>query len=69
MKKYYLLPFRFTTIAGHEVLVNEVGDMLTAPLGTVEQVVMRTIDTSSELSVDDAPYLTLLIFIVFVSVA
>lgn len=49
MTKYYLLPFRFTTIAGHEVLVNEVGDMLTAPMGTVKQVVMRTIDTSSDL--------------------
>ena len=49
MTKYYLLPFRFTTIAGHEVLVNEVGDMLTAPMGTVKQIVMRTIDTSSDL--------------------
>lgn len=49
MNQYFLLPFRFTTIAGHEILVNEVGDMQIAPLGTVEQVVNHTIDTTSDL--------------------
>lgn len=41
--KYYLLPFKFTRIGDHEVFVNEVGDMLHAPIGTAEQIVNRTI--------------------------
>lgn len=42
--KYYLLPFKFTRIGDHEILVNEVGDMLHVPIGTAEQIVNRTIE-------------------------
>lgn len=40
---YYLLPFDFTRISGKEVLVNELGDMLIAPNGTVQKIVDRTL--------------------------
>jgi His-Xaa-Ser system radical SAM maturase HxsB len=42
--KYHLLPFNFTVISGKEVLVNELGDMLIAPNGTVCKIVNRTIE-------------------------
>lgn len=41
---YHLLPFDFTRVANKEVLVNEVGDMLIAPNGTVEKLVKRTME-------------------------
>lgn len=41
---YYLLPFNFTEISGNEVLVNELGDMLVSPKGTVQKMVNRTIE-------------------------
>lgn len=41
---YYLLPFDFTRVADKEVLVNEVGDMLIVPDGTVEDLVNRTME-------------------------
>lgn len=41
--RYVLLPFDFTVIAGREVLVNELGDMITAPIGTVQRIVDRTL--------------------------
>ncbi|MBQ9201300.1 MAG: His-Xaa-Ser system radical SAM maturase HxsB [Bacteroidales bacterium] len=40
---YNLLPFNFSRIKGKEVLVNEAGDMLISPEGTVEQIVSRTL--------------------------
>lgn len=40
---YQLLPFDFTRIADKEVLVNEVGDMMIVPVGTVESIVNRTL--------------------------
>ena len=40
---YNLLPFNFSRISGKEVLVNEAGDMLISPEGTVEQIVSRTL--------------------------
>lgn len=46
---YALLPFNFTRIAGHEVLVNEVGDMLIVPKGTVKDIVERKLDEKREL--------------------
>lgn len=49
MKKYKLLPFTFSRIASKEVIVNEVGDMLAVPYGTVQSVVNHTIDTTSDL--------------------
>ncbi len=42
-KPYYLLPFDFTQISGKEVLVNELGDMIISPKGTVQQIVDRTL--------------------------
>ena len=36
---FNLLPFNFSRISGKEVLVNEAGDMLISPEGTVEQIV------------------------------
>lgn len=39
---YSLLPFTFSHIHDKEVLVNETGDMLIAPIGTVEQIVSGT---------------------------
>ena len=44
MKPYYLLPFDFTRIAGHEVVVNEFGDMLVLPTGSVEKIVNHQLE-------------------------
>ncbi len=38
---YHLLPFTFSRISKHEVLVNELGDMLISPYGTVSKLVNR----------------------------
>lgn len=46
---YKLLPFTFSRISQTEVLVNEIGDMLAVPEGTVQSVVERTIDIKSEI--------------------
>lgn len=42
-KSYYLLPFDFTEISGKEVLVNELGDMIVSPKGTVQKIVDRSL--------------------------
>lgn len=42
-RQYYLLPFDFTEISGKEVLVNELGDMIISPKGTVQKIVDRTL--------------------------
>lgn len=41
---YYLLPFDFTRISNHEVLVNEFGDMQVVPDGTVQKILDRTLE-------------------------
>ncbi|QNF31379.1 His-Xaa-Ser system radical SAM maturase HxsB (plasmid) [Adhaeribacter swui] len=42
--KYYLLPFRFIRLNQEkEIIVNEVGDFLVVPTGTVEKIVSRRI--------------------------
>src|SRR5450432_1246746 len=42
--QYFILPFRFHRLNGdREVLVNEVGDHLVAPTGTVQQIVTKTL--------------------------
>ncbi len=41
--QYYLLPFRFERLDNHEILINEVGDYLVAPDGTVNRIVGREI--------------------------
>lgn len=37
-KPYFLLPFDFTEIADKEVIVNELGDMIISPKGTVQKL-------------------------------
>ena len=44
MNPYYLLPFDFTRIADHEVVVNEFGDMLVLPTGSVEKIVNHQLE-------------------------
>jgi len=44
MKNYYLLPFDFTRFANHEVLVNEFGDMLVLPDGSVDKIVNHQLE-------------------------
>lgn len=44
MKKYALFPFNFTRLSGKEVLINELGDMLISPIGTVQKIVDHTLD-------------------------
>lgn len=42
-KPYFLLPFDFTEISDKEVLVNELGDMIISPKGTVQKIVDKTL--------------------------
>ncbi len=46
---YKLLPFTFSRISSKEVLVNEIGDMLAVPEGTVERIIDKKIDTKGDL--------------------
>jgi len=43
MRNYALLPFNFITISNHEVLINELGDFIIAPIGTARSVVNHSI--------------------------
>jgi His-Xaa-Ser system radical SAM maturase HxsB len=47
-----LLPFRFTRLHGQELLVNEAGEFLFAPTGTVASLAEETIDVRSPLYKD-----------------
>jgi His-Xaa-Ser system radical SAM maturase HxsB len=48
---YYLMPFRFHRInADKEVLVNQVGDFIIVPTGTVEKVVSRRVSSKEDAS-------------------
>lgn len=49
---YALLPFQFYRLNDKEILVNEVGDYLIAPTGTVERMVQREILSEEELYKD-----------------
>lgn len=49
---FHLLPFRFTRLHGKELLVNEAGEFLFVPPGTVHQLVDERLDTNSELYED-----------------
>jgi len=45
VNRYFLLPFRFHRLnVDKEVIVNEVGDHLVVPAGTVKQIVSKTFD-------------------------
>jgi sulfatase maturation enzyme AslB (radical SAM superfamily) len=46
---FHLLPFRFTRLSGKELLVNEAGEFLFAPTGTVQSLTDEYLDTDSEL--------------------
>ncbi len=49
-ESYTLLPFRFIALDGDkELVVNEVGEYLIVPLGTVRQLVKHTVDADSDL--------------------
>lgn len=46
---YSLLPFTFTRVSDKEVLVNELGDMMAVPTGTVNSIANRTLNTKVDL--------------------
>lgn len=52
MSQYHLLPFRFERILGQELLVNEAGDFIFTPEGTVDRIITREIDSSETLYKD-----------------
>ncbi|MGO9325185.1 MAG: His-Xaa-Ser system radical SAM maturase HxsB [Terracidiphilus sp.] len=49
---FHLLPFRFTRLNGKELLVNDAGEFLFVPEGTVQCLVDEHLDTNSELYQD-----------------
>jgi len=46
---FHLLPFRFTRLNGKELLVNEAGEFLFAPNGTIQRLTDEQLDTNTEL--------------------
>jgi paired radical SAM protein 1 len=52
MSMYYLLPFRFFHLDGHDILVNEVGDYLVTEKGTVKKIVSHSVPKNGELYKD-----------------
>jgi len=50
--KFHLLPFRFTRLNGKELLVNETGEFLFVPTGTVHRLTDERLDTGSALYQD-----------------
>ena len=49
---FHLLPFRFTRLNGKELLVNEAGEFLFVPGGTVQRLANERLDTNTELYQD-----------------
>jgi His-Xaa-Ser system radical SAM maturase HxsB len=49
---FHLLPFRFTRLNGKELLVNEAGEFLFAPSGTVQGLANEQLNTNTELYQD-----------------
>ena len=49
---FRLLPFRFTRLNGKELLVNEAGEFLFAPSGTVQSLAEERLETNTELYQD-----------------
>lgn len=43
-QQYALLPFNFMRLGNKEILVNELGDLLVTPDGTVQKITGRAID-------------------------
>ena len=52
MRKYKLLPFKFTRLKNKELLVSEVGDFVLASNGTVKRILDGSINPKSELYKD-----------------
>ncbi|MEA5006920.1 MAG: His-Xaa-Ser system radical SAM maturase HxsB [Rikenellaceae bacterium] len=52
MSLYYLLPFKFERIDGQEFVVNELGDFIFAPQGTVERIIKRELNKEEDLYKD-----------------
>lgn len=52
MRKYKLLPFKFTRLKNKELLVSEVGDFVLVPHGTVKQIIEGNIHPKSKLYKD-----------------
>lgn len=52
MNHYSLLPFRFERIHGQELLVNELGDFIFAPMGSVNRIVNRQLKRNEKLYKD-----------------
>lgn len=42
---YHLLPFKFDRLSDRELIVNEVGDYLVVPVGTVEKIVGKQVES------------------------
>jgi len=51
-KSFTLLPFKFMRLKGKEIIVNEAGEFLFAPTGTVENLTIGTLDLASDLYKD-----------------
>lgn len=49
---YYLLPFRFDKIACQELLVNELGDFLFMPAGTVDKIAKHKLEAANDIYKD-----------------
>lgn len=49
---YHLLPFKFENLGNTEVLINEVGDFLFAPRGTVSRIIGRSISKTEDIYKD-----------------
>ena len=49
---YFLLPFRFHIVRNRELLVNDLGDYLSLPRGSVQRIVDRQIRPDEELYKD-----------------
>jgi His-Xaa-Ser system radical SAM maturase HxsB len=49
---YHLLPFKFGRISDRELIVNEIGDYLVAPTGSVEKIVGKQINPTDPLYKD-----------------
>ncbi len=46
---YYLLPFNFTHIENHDVLINELGDLFVTPDGTAEAIITHKLEQGTDL--------------------
>ncbi|MCL3851957.1 radical SAM protein [Parabacteroides sp. GYB001] len=52
MNRYYLLPFQFERIGKQELLVNELGDFIFAPIGIVQRIINRQLNKQEDIYKD-----------------